>query len=170
MVILDTDFLSSFFKVGKLNFVLKALNLKYLIIPSTVYGELKNAKFFDEIVSSFAFREEDLNNEKFILIKEVDLNELEGHFQEEETKALGDGELGCFLLAKKSDDKILIDDQKARTVAKENGLKVVSLPAFLWYCKQKNILSPEEIRQLIEDLEEKDYYEFTEEVKETLLK
>ena len=46
MAILDTDFLSSFFKIGKLDLILKTLDLKNVTIPSTVYKELKEAKFF----------------------------------------------------------------------------------------------------------------------------
>ena len=59
MAILDTDFLSSFFKIGKLKLVLRALNLKHVVIPSTVYEELKETKFFNEISSVFAFDEKD---------------------------------------------------------------------------------------------------------------
>lgn len=68
MAILDTDFLSSFFKIGKLNLILKALDLKHVTIPSTVYEELKEAKFFDEIVSLFAFKEKELSDDKFIFV------------------------------------------------------------------------------------------------------
>ena len=169
MVIVDTGFLSSFFKIGKLKFVLKVFNLKCLIIPTTVYEELKEAKFFEQIMASFAFRTTDVNDNQFILVKSVDLNELKECFQEE-TKILGNGELGCFLLAKKTDDKLLIDDQKARAVAKEKGLKVVSITTFLLYCKKKKILSLNEIIQIIKELKEKDYYELSNEVKEMLLK
>lgn len=55
MAVLDTDFLSSFYKIGKLKLVLEALNLKHVVVPSAVYEELKEAKFFNEIVSLFAF-------------------------------------------------------------------------------------------------------------------
>ncbi len=57
MTIIDTDFLSSFFKIGKLKLILKALNIRHIIIPSTVYEEVKEAKFFNEIAPLFAFEE-----------------------------------------------------------------------------------------------------------------
>lgn len=76
MAILDTDFLSSFFKIGKLKLVLKVLNVKHVVVPSTVYEELKEAKFFNEISSLFAFNEKELNENRFILVKTVDLIEL----------------------------------------------------------------------------------------------
>jgi predicted nucleic acid-binding protein len=167
MVLLDTDFLSSFFKIGKLKLILKALNVGHLIIPSTVYGELKDSKFFNELVSSFAFNEENLDDEKYILVKEIK-NPRE-HFDKEKTKILGDGELGCFLLAKESNETILIDDQRARRIAKEEELKVTSIPAFLLHCKKKKILSTNEIKQIMENLKEKDYYEFSAESADSLL-
>ena len=170
MTILDTDFLSSFFKIGKLKLVLRALNLKHVVTPSTVYEELKESKFFNEISSLFAFNEKELSDDRFILIKTVDLIEWRENFTKEETIMLGKGELGCFMLAENSGDTILIDDQRARVIAKGKGLKVVSIPAFLLFCKKKNVVSLDEIRKIVEDLKEMDYYEFSEESRELLLK
>ncbi len=170
MAILDTDFLSSFFKIGKLKLVLKALNLKNVVVPSTVYEELKEANFFNEILSLFAFNEKELNDNRFILVKNVDVVEWEVNFTTEETITLGKGELGCFILAKNSGDIILIDDQKAVAVAKEKGLKVVSIPSFLFFCKRKNVVSLDELKQIVNDLKAKDYYEFNDESRELLLK
>lgn len=170
MAILDTDFLSSFFKIGKLKLVLKALNVKHVIVPSTVYRELKEAKFFNEIASLFTFDEKELNGDRFILVKTVDLIEWKANFAKEEITTLGKGELGCFILAKNSGDTILIDDQRARAVAKGKGLKVVSIPAFLLFCKRKNVVFLDELRQIISDLKVKDYYEFSDESRELLLK
>ncbi len=170
MPILDTDFLSSFFKIGKLKLVLKALNVKHIVVPSTVYEELKEAKFFNEISSLFAFNEKGLNEDRFILVKTVDLIECKYNFTKEETITLGNGELGCFILAENSRDTILIDDQRARLVAKGKGLKVVSIPTFLLFCKRRNVVSFDEIRKIVGDLKEEDYYEFSEELRELLLK
>ena len=89
MTILDTDFLSSFFKIGKLKLVLRALNLKHVVTPSTVYEELKESKFFNEISSLFAFNEKELSDDRFILIKTVDLIEWRENFTKEETGKLG---------------------------------------------------------------------------------
>ncbi len=168
MAILDTDFLSSFFKIGKLKLVLKALNVKQVVVPSTVYEELKEAKFFYEISSLFAFDEKELDENRFILVKPVDLIEGKANFTKEETLTLGNGELGCFILAKNTKDTILIDDQKARVIAKRKGLKVVSIPAFLLFFKRKNVVSLDELKQIVNDLKVKDYYEFSEESRKVL--
>ncbi len=170
MAILDTDFLSSFFKIRTLKLILKALNVKHVVVPSTVYEELKEAQFFNEIASLFAFNEKELNNDRFILVKTVDLVEWKENFTKEETITLGKGELGCFILAKNSGDIILIDDQRARAVAKVKSLKVVSIPSFLLFCKRKNVVSLDELKQIVNDLKTEDYYEFSEESRELLLK
>ncbi len=168
MAILDTDFLSSFFKIERLDLILKALNLEHVVIPSTVYEELKESKFFDEIIHLFAFIEKELSDKRFILVKNVDLSTL-ANFTEEETISLGRGELGCFMLAKQSEETIFIDDNKARMVAKDKELKVVSIPSFLLYCKRKNLVSFDQMKQIIDNLKTKDHYEFSEEIKKTLL-
>src|SRR3989344_5186995 len=159
-MIIDTDFASSFFKIGRLTLILTALKIQYLIIPSTAYEKLKKALFFDKMIPHFAFSEGDVDDTKFILLREVNLNEIKEYLEEEKMKLLGDGELGCFLLAKKNNDTILIDDSHARKVAQDLGLKVASIPAFLSYCKKKNIISSTEIKSIINDLKEKDYYQF----------
>ena len=146
------------------------MNVKYVVVPSTVYEELKEAKFFNEISSVFAFNEKELNDDRFILVKTVDLMEWKENFTKEETITLGNGELGCFILAENSSDTILIDDQRARVVAKGKGLKVVSIPAFLLFCKRRNVVSFDEIRKIVEELKEMDYYEFSEESIELLLR
>lgn len=165
MAILDTDFLSSFFKVGKIKLILKALQIEHIVVPSTVYDELKEAQFFNEIASLFVFDKNELNKEKFILVKAI---EGEANFTKEEMNNLGKGEIGCFILAKNINDTILIDDQKARIIAKKKGLKVVSISTFLLFCKKKKILSSENIREIVAELKEKDYYEFSDDVKQTL--
>lgn len=168
-MVLDADFLSSFFKIGRLRLVLKALNVKCIVIPSTVYEEVKVAPFFDELALHVVFKEDEVDNDRFIFVKQVDLSEDNDYFTEEEKMNFGKGEIGCFLLAKMSGEVILIDDQIARSAAKENGLKVLSIPAFLLFCKKKKIISLLEIREIIKELKEKDYYEFSEEAREALL-
>ena len=170
MAILDADFLSYYFKIGRLKLVLKALNVKHVVIPSTVYEELREAKFFSDIASLFVFNENELNDDIFILVKTIDLDKWNENLTKEEAIALGNGERGCFILAENSRDIILIDDQKARVVAKGKGLKVASIPSFLLFCKMKNVVSLNDIRKVIEELKERDYYEFSEESMEFLLK
>ena len=49
MIVLDTDFFSSFFKFGRLEPILKVSGEEKQVIPETVYDELKRTSFFNEI-------------------------------------------------------------------------------------------------------------------------
>ena len=169
MVVVDTDFFSSLFKISELKLILKLLNVDKIIIPSTVYEELKDANFFNDAINLFAFSNEELSKEKFVLVKKVNLLDLQKYFYMEKIEVLGRGEKGCLLIAKETNDKILMDDKCARKIAKEEGLKVLSIPSFLADCKRKNILSNEKLKQIIKNLKEKDYYGFSEEVESLLL-
>lgn len=169
MVVLDTDFFSSLFKIGKLKLVLKLFNTDKVIISSTTYEELKNAPFFNKAIHIFAFSKQEISEEKFILVKEVNLKNIQKYFDSRDMAVLGKGEQGSILLGKKTNDVILIDDKKARDIAKQENLRVISLPSFLVGCKRKDIISKEEITQIIGTLKEKDNYEFSKEVKKILL-
>ena len=170
MAIIDADFLSSFFKIHKLKLILASFNIKNLVVPSTVYEELKNSNFFEDISHLFVFKEEDLTEKSYILVKHVNLNLLSKYFDAKKLGIFGKGEIGCLLLAKETDDKVLIDDKRARDFAKENKIDAASIPSFLIYCKNKNIISSKEMRQIVKDLKEKDYYRFTKEIEKLLFR
>ena len=49
MIVLDTDFFSSFFKFGRLEPILKVSGEEKQVIPETVYDELKKTNFFNGV-------------------------------------------------------------------------------------------------------------------------
>ncbi len=75
------------------------------------------------------------------------------------------GEIAKTKLAK----ELLISDKKALDVAKMNQITVLNIPAFLFACKSTEFLNREELSQIIKDLKQKDYYEFSDEEKERLV-
>lgn len=168
MIIVDTGFLSSLLKINKLKLILDALNAENIVIPSTVYEELRKTKSFSDLLSMLAFSENDLSKERFILVKHVDLERISQFFKPEKISGLGKGEISCMLLAKKFGGKVLMDDRCAVKTAKEEGINVVSLPTFIVYCKNEGVLSKREVQQIINDLKKKDFYEFPREVKRIL--
>ena len=62
-----------------------------------------------------------------------------------------------------------MDDRVAGKFAKSRGIVVVDIPEFLLDCKNKKLITSNEISQIIKDLKEKDYYEFSKEIKKRLL-
>lgn len=107
MIVLDTDFFRSFFKVGRLKLILDASGEEKVVIPGTVYDELKMTSFFDEILYRIAFSEDDLSDERYTLVKKVDLSNCDSFIGPEEITGLGKGELGCMVLAKEHGARVM---------------------------------------------------------------
>jgi len=170
MIVLDTDFFSSFFKIGRLELILDISGEEKLVIPETVYDELKRTSFFDEILYRIVFTEDDLSDERYILVKRVDLTICDNFLEPKEMTGLGKGELGCMMLAKEHGAVILLSDGHARRIARDKKLKAISIPTFLLRYKRKRKISVEEIKEIIKDLREKDFYAFSKEVEEKLLR
>jgi len=154
MIIADTDFLSSFLKIERLHLIFSALNAKSITIAKAVLHELEHAPvqqvFLDALHSS----------EDTIIIQDV---------EDVSSENFGKGELESIALAKRMNALLLMDNRKAAQFAKEQGITVMSIPSFLLYCRINKILSNEELRTIISDLKEKDYYEFNQQVKQRLL-
>ncbi len=85
-------------------------------------------------------------------------------------QALGAGEQSCILLARTLPDvALLMSDNKARRFAQSLGLTVANIPAFLLACKMAGLVNPEQMRQIIQDLRERDFYEFKADIHAALL-
>jgi len=170
MIVLDTDFFSSFFKIGKLELILDVSGEEKQVIPETVYDELKRTNFFNEILVRLVFSEDALSEGRYILVKRVDLSICDDFIEPKEITSLGKGELGCMVLAKEYGAEILISDRHAIKTARDKKLKAISIPTFLLRYKRKRKISIEEIEGIIKDLREKDFYEFSREVEGELLR
>ena len=105
----------------------------------------------------------------WIKIEEVK-EDLLNIFEDDEIKVLGEGEKECILLCKEKENSILlINDRKAREIAKRKGISTLNTSAFLLLCKIRGLIGRDGIISLMESLKEKDYFEFTEEEKRILL-
>ena len=54
MIISDTDFISSFAKIGKVVLIFDALKVKGIIITQDVYNELKEVPVFEKLLPYFS--------------------------------------------------------------------------------------------------------------------
>ena len=156
MIVSDTDFLSSFAKIDELKLVFRVFKTKEIVITESVYNELKEAPVFDLLLTYFSAKENK------IIIKKVSAKDV--------PESLGEGERASISLAKDKKAKLLMDDRNAGEYAESKGLDVIDIPAFLFHCKEKNILSVSEIKSIINNLKYKDHYEFEAKVKEELLR
>ena len=158
-IICDTDFLSSFLKIERLELVKDLFKEENLYIPVAVLGEIAKTDMITEVLDKNWIKVKRINYE--------DLSELES---DGEFKNLGSGEKECVVLCKQFRDSILlISDNKAREIANKNNIAVLNISAFLLACRDAGLLSSEDVATIIWDLKDKDYYEFSEEEKQKLI-
>jgi predicted nucleic acid-binding protein len=156
MIILDTGFLSSLFKVGRLELVKKHFEEEYVVIPNAVFEELSKTEFFTELIQFIAVNEDSLNEKYWIFVKKAEV--------EIDEEKLGNGEKEAISLAKKHNALLLIDDRAARSVAKSEDVMTATLPEFLLDCKDAHSLSKDDVSLIIELLAERDFYKFKNDV------
>ena len=170
-MILDTSFLSSLFKIRKLELIRKFFRVDFVNLPYSVYEELKKAPFFDDLIKHIAFSKKEVSNDRWLLVlKTNNLSALEQDDLKNQLFHLGKGENEAILWAQFNKDVLLMDDKRAQNVAEKIGLKCYGIPTFLIACKKAEIIELKEIKKLIRDLKEKDYYEFSKEMEKALLK
>lgn len=97
------------------------------------------------------------------IMESSDFTSLQGKYPE-----LGAGELS--VIASAGNKIAFIEDRKAEEIAEKENLAVFNIPELLLVCKEKELIEKDEIKQIIEELREKDRYYFKKEVEEVLLK
>ncbi len=160
-VVFDTGFISSLFKINRLYLVKKLFNVKAASIPNAVLIELTEAKFFKDFLSIVASNYSSIVDDRWIIVEES--NSIKDVY-------IGTGEREAISLALSRDAVLLIDDQAAKEKAIEMGVKAFDLNMFLQACKEKGLIPQEEMKTIIRDLKEKDYYDFKNSVERGLLK
>jgi len=159
ILICDTDFLSSFLKIGRLELVKDLFKVVNLYIPVAVLREIAKTDLIT-----------DLLNKEWIKVKKVNDEDLKEMEKDKEFANLGSGEKECLALCKRFEKSaLLISDNEARRIANKKDIVTLNISAFLLACKQMRILDRSDIIAIIRDLKEKDYYEFSEEEKQRLI-
>ena len=158
-IICDTDFLSSFLKLERLELVKDLFKEENLYIPVAVLSEIAKTNLIT-----------DLLDKEWIKVKKVGDEELKEMEKDKEFANLGSGEKESLALCKRFKNSILlISDNKARRIANKGDIFVLNISGFLLACKDMGILDRNDIATIIHDLKEKDYYEFSEEERNRLI-
>jgi len=128
-----------------------------LFITVEVYEELSRSRI---LVKPLA---KSLKKGSIEIMESSDFANLQEKYPE-----LGVGELS--VIASAGNKIAFIEDRKAEKIAEKEGLAVFNIPELLLVCKKKGLIDREEIRQIIEELKDKDRYYFKKEVEEILLR
>jgi predicted nucleic acid-binding protein len=156
-IVLDTDFLSAFLKVGRLSLVRDFYQVEFLLVPPAVYRELSATSLIQDL-AKLPWVQVETPSPGWNLASTIDL------------LRLGSGEQQAIALASQSEPALILsNDNSARELARRLGVKAIDIPGFLLSCKTAGFLNREEIRELIRDLAEKDRYGFRREVLDRLL-
>jgi predicted nucleic acid-binding protein len=158
-IILDTDFLSSFLKIGRCGLIRSLYRIEQAVIPTAVHRELAQTDLLPQLLAI-----------PWIDVSGAKLSAPETLLHDSTFQVLGAGERECILLAcTLPEAMLLMSDNKARQFACSLDITVANIPAFLLACKTAALLSPEQMGQIIDDLRVKDFYEFRPEIRRALL-
>lgn len=127
-----------------------------LLITTEVYEELSRSKTLIKLLVK------NLQKGSIEIVESLDFANLQDKYPE-----LGIGELS--VIASAGNKIAFIEDRKAEKVAEKEGLAVFNIPELLLVCKERGLIDKEEIKQIIEELKDKDRYHFKKEVEEVLL-
>lgn len=143
-IVLDTDFLSAFLKIGRLALIKEFYEVDALVVPSAVFRELSRTPHLTVLAGLSWIR---------VLVPDSSRSPDFG----EDRARLGAGEKEAILLALERQSLLLTNDTLARQVARRKGLDVVDIPTFLLSCKLSGFLDRDAIQEVVQDLREKDH-------------
>lgn len=159
-IVLDTDFLSSFLKIGRCDLIRTFYQVEQALIPAAVHRELAQTDLLTPLLAI-----------RWISVPSVEPTPDETLLRDVTFQALGAGEQACIMLACTQPDAVLLmSDNKARRFARSLEITIVNIPAFLLACKMTGLVNLEQMAQVIQDLKDKDFYKFKSEVRDVLLK
>ncbi len=150
-VVLDTDFLSSFLKIERLDLVRDFFQTENLLVPAAVYREIAVTPFLPALTAL-----------DWIQIRAIEQGRVSGLSGDREFSELGSGEQEAIALTSiLADSVLLMSDRRAGHYARSMGINVVDIPAFLLAYRRSGEATGEAIRTLIEALQQKDHYGFS---------
>ena len=108
--VVDTDFLSAFLKINRVELIYKALETDKLYVTQAVFEELTKAPFFDRLAE---------------LIEKIELISIDKLHKKVQSSKLGKGELESISYALETNSLLLTNDKKAGKFAENSGIKVL---------------------------------------------
>ncbi|MFO7992359.1 MAG: hypothetical protein R6U61_08745 [Thermoplasmata archaeon] len=149
MILVDTNILSTFAKIDRLDLLEKVLGEMH--ISPNVLDEVKRA---EELGYSHAEKILKGIKEGKILISCIREDEVE--FLEKVPSSFGRGERDCVAIALNRDALIVTNERRVLNYCKRNGIAHVRLNTILRKLWKDEIIEEKEVRDLIHKIEEND--------------
>ncbi len=150
-LVFDTDIISTFGKIKRLDLLKDLFPNARFFIPPSVYNELFKARergyeFVDYVIESGILEVAPLNKEELELLSKL----------REERRSLGLGELEGLSICKGREYILVTNDRAAKKVCDQYGVKFIDLSMILKSLLAAKILTSNEVRVLITEIERKD--------------
>ncbi|MBI2663847.1 hypothetical protein HYX10_00710 [Candidatus Woesearchaeota archaeon] len=150
MILLDTNILSTFGKIGRLGLLFEALGDNLVVSPN-VLSEVKKAKELGydhaKIVYSIFAKGK---------IRVVQMSDNESAYAGTLPKSFGSGERDTASIAKCRKAAVVTNEKKIINFCQREGIAVISLNSVLRHLWAGKILSKSQVEQLIDEMELKD--------------
>ncbi len=144
-IVFDTNILSTFAKINKLELLVKLFNKQELLIPESVFRELQDSKQeFTQII---------LDNKNF---KRINSTREEKNLLLIIKTSLGVGEKECLTICKNRNHVFITNDEIAIKEAEKQEIEWLNLEIILTALKQENIINEQELNEIIKEIETKD--------------
>lgn len=151
MVLIDADVLSTFAKIEKLGLLFQAFKGKSLCIAPSVFQEIYNG--VNDGYSSLSSILKLVHNKE---IRVLPLTETEIIEKYSLSQSFGAGESDCIIICKHRGLLLVTNDKKVPKFCETEGIRYITLNALLRMLWRNSILSKEEVKDLIGEIEEKD--------------
>lgn len=145
-VVIDTDVLSTFVKIGKTGLLHKLFPKSRILFCPAVHSEISRAVrlgIVDSMPATFSRIELTLPEKR--LAKEI-----------AGRTALGAADIECLSVAKSRDCLVLSNDRQVANEALSLGVDRLTLPLLLRELWKTGVLSKNEVTKLIDEIERKD--------------
>ncbi len=150
MILVDTNILSTFGKVGEMKLLFKLFQTK-LSISSNVFCEISIA--YEKGYSFAEFVLDCIKNEKIDVVA-IDQEDLP--YMLDLPKSFGPGERDSIAICKNRGYVFLSNEKKVYNYCKKHGVQCLLLLHLLKSLWKENILNKEDVKELITEIESKD--------------
>ncbi len=146
-VVIDTDVLSTFAKINKLELLQRPFPKSAIILTPNVYKEIKKGVKLGIVKYSQPAR--------FYRIK-LDLSEKRLIREIRERRKIGSGDAECIAVAKQRNCLLITNDHEVEAEADLLSVRYLNLPLLLRELWKSKVIQKHQVVELMKEIEEKD--------------
>ena len=155
MIIVDNNILSTFAKIGRLDVLFQLFPRSQIGIVPAVYNELRIG-----VTKGHVQLKEVMEMVQKKSIRLITLTEAEIFLKPTLPVSFDEGELESVAVCKSRKIALLTNERSVKNWCVKEDIKYADLPDLLRACWQSEAMSQEEVKTLIEEIEEKDNITF----------